>query len=151
MADFCAFWLKTNRNWNVFENFEIYIYKSQRKIHFLSIFYPIFPDLYHFIQLGKITPFFYNIFFGFGGAHSGAHAHWEQKCLTHNFRVLSYFHRLLRYIDVCIRGKLSGEEMLGHDFLHMCKALFHLNLYQVNIGEFKNCTENANNKIACHF
>ena len=49
------------------DNFEIYIYKSQWKIDFLSIFYPILPDLCHFIQLWKITPFFYNNFFGFVG------------------------------------------------------------------------------------
>ena len=35
---------------------------------FLSIFYPIFQDFCHFIQLWKITPFFYNNFFGFWGA-----------------------------------------------------------------------------------
>ena len=37
------------------------------EIDFFSIFYPFFPDLCHFIQLWKITPFFYNNFFGFGG------------------------------------------------------------------------------------
>ena len=33
----------------------------------LSIFYPIFQNLCHFIQLSKITPFFYSNFFCFGG------------------------------------------------------------------------------------
>ena len=46
------------------------VYKSQWKIDFLSIFYPIFPDLCYFIKLWKITPFFYNNFFGFGGGGS---------------------------------------------------------------------------------
>ena len=31
----------------------------------LPIFYPIFQDLCHFIQLWKISPFFYNNLFGF--------------------------------------------------------------------------------------
>ena len=48
------------------ENFESYIKFSIEKWHF-SFFYPIFPELGHFIQLWKITPFFYNNFFGFGG------------------------------------------------------------------------------------
>ena len=33
---------------------------------FFPIFYPSFEDLCHFMQLGKITPFFYNKFFCFG-------------------------------------------------------------------------------------
>ena len=43
------------------------MYKSQWKIDFLSNFYPIFPDLCHFIQLYKITPFFYNFSVSGGG------------------------------------------------------------------------------------
>ena len=50
-----------------FWNIKIYIQKSQWKIDFLSIFYPIFLDLCHFIQLWKITPFFSNYFFGLWG------------------------------------------------------------------------------------
>ena len=46
---------------------KIYIYNFQWKIDFLSIFYPIFPDLCHFIQLWKITQFFWKQCFGFGG------------------------------------------------------------------------------------
>ena len=49
------------------EKFEIYREKSQWKIDILFIFYPIFQDHCHFIQIWKITAFFYNIFFGFGG------------------------------------------------------------------------------------
>ena len=54
------------------ENFRIYIRKSQWKIDFLPIFSPIFQDLFHFIQLWKIPPFFYNNFFRFrwGGESS---------------------------------------------------------------------------------
>ena len=37
------------------------------EIDFLPIFYPVFQDLCHFIQLSKITPFFYNNFFLFRG------------------------------------------------------------------------------------
>ena len=48
--------------WNVWENFKIYIRKSQWKIDFLPIFSPIFQELCQFIQLWKIKPFFYNNF-----------------------------------------------------------------------------------------
>ena len=36
------------------------------EIDFLPIFYPIFQDLCHFLQLWQITPVFYTNFFGFG-------------------------------------------------------------------------------------
>ena len=39
------------------ENFKIYIWKSQWKIDFLPIFYPIFLGLCHFKQLWKTAPF----------------------------------------------------------------------------------------------
>ena len=54
------------------ENFEIYIYKSQWKIDFLSIFYPIFQDRCHFIQLWKITPFSTTFFWFQGGEASNS-------------------------------------------------------------------------------
>ena len=44
------------------ENFEIYIQKSQWKIDFLCFFYPIFLNHCHFKHLWKITPFSTTIF-----------------------------------------------------------------------------------------
>ena len=55
------------------ENFEIFIYKSQCKIDFLSIFYPFFPDLCHFIQLWKIIPFSTTILSVSGGGKLPPH------------------------------------------------------------------------------
>ena len=52
---FFAFGLKTNEDWS----FLIYIRKSQWKIDFLPIFYPILLELCHFIQLSKRPQFFY--------------------------------------------------------------------------------------------
>ena len=40
--------------WNFWENFKIYMQKSQWKIDFLPILSPIFQDLCHFINLCKI-------------------------------------------------------------------------------------------------
>ena len=42
------------------ENFEIYTYKSQWKIDFLSIFYPFFPDLSFYTALENNTIFYNN-------------------------------------------------------------------------------------------
>ena len=94
MANFCAFRLKTNGIEIGWDNFKIYIEKSQCKIDFLSIFYPSFPDLCHFKQLWKIRPFFYNSFFGFGGGGeirptpAGAHA--SQWSITKSPREKSF-------------------------------------------------------------
>ena len=67
MANFCAFGLKPNVDWNLLRKFcNLHIKISMEAwlfIHFLFHF----QDHCHFIQLLKITSFFYNIFFGFGG------------------------------------------------------------------------------------
>ena len=69
-ANFCPFGQKQIKIWNFWENFKIYIRKSQWKLDFQAIFSPIFKDLCHFIQLWKIPPFFYNSFSGFRGGGS---------------------------------------------------------------------------------
>ena len=70
MEKVCAFRPNPNGDWNLLRKF----WNLHRKIAMgnwrFSIFYPIFLDICHFIQLCKITPFFYNHFLGFGGGGS---------------------------------------------------------------------------------
>ena len=67
-AKFLRVWAENQWGLKFVEKILKFTYKNLNgKIDFLSIFYPIFPDLSHFIQLSKITPFFYNKFLCFGG------------------------------------------------------------------------------------
>ena len=60
---FCAFGRKTQIVGKSWENFEIFWWKFLRKIEFFIFL----ENLLLKIELSEITPFFYNIFFGFGG------------------------------------------------------------------------------------
>ena len=62
---FFRVWAKNQLRFEISRKILIYIRKSQGEIDFLPIFYSIFQDLCHFIQLWKITPFSTTIFFGF--------------------------------------------------------------------------------------
>ena len=63
MQNFARLGEKSIEIWNFWENFKIYIKKSQWKIDFLPIFSPIFQNLCHFMHLWNTQ-----IFWGwFGG------------------------------------------------------------------------------------
>ena len=61
-------WAKNQWRFQFFEKILKCTHENLNGNWFLPIFYPIFQELCNFIQLWKITPFFYNIFSVSGGS-----------------------------------------------------------------------------------
>ena len=60
--------LKTNEHWNILRKFlNLHMRISIGNWFFKPIFYSIFQEHCHLVQLWKTRRFFYNNFFGFGG------------------------------------------------------------------------------------
>ena len=101
-----------------------------------SIFYPIFPDLCHFIQLCKITAFIYNNFFRLGGEAfpSPCGRPWSFFDLHNSFNKRWHsFRRALAHIFTlfyeCFRENIP-DVGIAKNLPNLLRTLYHLLLLQ---------------------
>ena len=103
---------------NFQEIFGIFNRKSQWKINFQPLFAT--PEFCHFIELQKITPFFYNNFFRFrGGGTFGVFPPWLRHCMSEGRHLYSAYMKPTQDPLSCQISTL----MLLRDYHQICPGI----------------------------